>query len=83
MATKTLFICQPYSQGSREELRPVPGFAYDNQPRALRWAEKNLGQGGIVGVHVVKQTVDDEMGDYSEPEIIAKLGQVPEIEALG
>jgi hypothetical protein len=77
MAQETLFICQPYVAGKRGGLKPMPPIAYKTEAQATLRAHRMMTAAGVVGVDVVHQTADPDMGDYDEPVFLQRLGSVP------
>jgi hypothetical protein len=77
MAQETLFICQPYVLGKKGALKPEPPIAYKTELQAAQRASRMMEGGNVVGVDVVRQTADPEMGDYDEPLFLQRLGNVP------
>jgi hypothetical protein len=47
---------------------------------ALRRAEKAMASASVVGAHVVRIMADEEAGDYGDPEYLASLGTVPQVD---
>lgn len=81
MPLETLFICQPYAAGKKGALKPQPAISYRTEQQALQRARRMMDGGSVVGVDVVRQTADPDLGDYDEPVFLARLGSVPTIEA--
>lgn len=80
MAQETIFICQPYIQGKRGGLKPQPPIVCKTEAQATQRAGRMMDGGSVVGVDVVCQTADPEMGDYDEPIFVQRLGSVPKTE---
>lgn len=80
MPQQTLFICQPYIEGKKGSLKPQPAISYKTEEQARQRAQRMMDGGSVVGVDVVRQTSDPEMGDYDEPEFLVRLGSVPKAE---
>lgn len=80
MPQQTLFICQPYTNGKKGALAPQPPVSYKTGEQALLRARRMMDGGSVVGVDVVSQTADPELGDYDEPIFLARLGSVPRSE---
>ncbi len=76
MAATTRIIYQPYGRN----LRPGQAVVCRDGEEGRRRAEKALAAGSIEGAHVVRITVDEDAGDYSDPEFLLTLGQVPSAE---
>ena len=81
MAKESLFICQPYVAGKRGGLKPLPPIVYKTEAQAILRAERMMDGASVVGVDVVHQTADAEMGDYDEPIFLRRLGSVPTAES--
>jgi hypothetical protein len=77
MAQETLFICQPYIVGKKGALKAQPPIACKTEAQATQRAGRMMDGGSVVGVDVVRQTADPEMGDYEEPVFLMRLGSVP------
>ena len=80
MPQQTLFICQAYVAGKKGSLKPQPPISCNTEEQARQRAGRMMEGGRVVGVDVVRQTADPEMGDYDEPVFLARLGAVPKIE---
>ena len=80
MAQETLFICQPYIEGKRGALKAMPPIACKTEAQATQRAHRMMNGNKIVGVDVVHQIADPEMGDYDEPIFLQRLGSVPKTE---
>lgn len=78
MAARTVFVMQTFKAGARGALVPADGMACRTEDEARRRAEKAMAIGRIQGAQVVRQEVDEAVGDYGEPEILATFGTVPE-----
>lgn len=81
MATKTQIIVQPYTAGKKGILSPGPAIQVKTAEAGRLRAERMMAGGRVAGVAVVQAEADDEAGDYVEPVFLARLGQVPRIEA--
>ena len=77
LAKESLFICQPYVEGKRGSLKPLPPISYKTEAQATLRAHRMMEGDKVVGVDVVHQTADAEMGDYDEPIFLHRLGSVP------
>jgi hypothetical protein len=73
MAATTRIIYQPYGKG----LRPGTPVVCRDAAEGERRAEKAMAGGSILGAHVVRVSVDEEAGDYAEPEYLFRVGNVP------
>jgi hypothetical protein len=78
MAARTSILFQPYTAGKRGGLTPGKPVACRTPEEGMRRAEKAIAGGQVVGAHVVRVVADEEVGDYGEPEYLAKFGTVPE-----
>ncbi|MDR3435746.1 hypothetical protein [Telmatospirillum sp.] len=77
MPRETVFICQPYVRGARASLKAEQPIPYKVAEQALLRAQRMMASGHFVGVDVVRQTADPEIGDYDEPVFLERLGSVP------
>lgn len=74
-------IYQPYiwrKSGKRTILEPGSAVACRDKEDALRRIEKV--RGGLIsvaGAQAVRMAVDEEAGDYGEPEVLGSVGEVP------
>ena len=71
MATRIIY--QPYGKG----MKPGTPVVCRDPAEGERRAEKALAGGSILGAHVVRLVVDEDAGDYGEPEYLFSLGAVP------
>lgn len=74
MAATTSIIYQPYGRNQR----PGQAVICRDLAEGRRRAEKALAAGSIEGAQIVRIRVDAEAGDYSDPEFLLTLGQVPD-----
>jgi hypothetical protein len=81
MAAKTHIIVQPYVSGKKGALSPAPAIKVNTADAGRARAQRIMEIGRVLGVDVVQTEVDEEAGDYSEPVFLARLGEVPQIEA--
>ncbi|KAA8387065.1 hypothetical protein FOH24_07155 [Acetobacter tropicalis] len=81
MVTRIVFL--PYVwrlKGKKKVLEPGSPILCRSENDALRWVEKvRAGSLSVAGGRSVKMEVDEEAGDYGEPEILGFAGNVPEI----
>ncbi|CEF41094.1 hypothetical protein ASN_1758 [Acetobacter senegalensis] len=81
MAATERIIFQPYvwkKTGKRTTLEPGTPVACRDTEDALRRIEKvREGLLSVAGAQAVRMTVDEEAGDYGEPEILGSVGDVP------
>ncbi|OUI90750.1 hypothetical protein HK17_13455 [Acetobacter indonesiensis] len=83
MAATERIIFQPYiwrKSGRRTILEPGAAVSCRDAEDALRRIEKvREGQLSVAGAQAVRMTVDEEAGDYGEPEVLGCSGDVPQI----
>ncbi|MCI1437091.1 MAG: hypothetical protein LKI03_06035 [Acetobacter indonesiensis] len=81
MAATERIIFQPYvwrKSGKRTTLEPGAAVACRDTEDALRRIEKvQEGLLSVAGAQAVRMTVDEEAGDYGEPEVLGSVGDVP------
>ncbi|OUI98778.1 hypothetical protein HK15_13075 [Acetobacter orientalis] len=81
MAATERIIFQPYvwrKSGRRTILEPGAAIACRDADDALRRIEKvREGLLSVAGAHAVRMSVDEEAGDYGEPEVLGSVGDVP------
>lgn len=81
MAATERIIFQPYvwrKSGKRTVLEPGAAIACRDADDALRRIEKvRDGLLSVAGAQAVRMTVDEEAGDYGEPEVLGCVGDVP------
>ena len=77
MAEVTTYICQPYTADKKGVLKAEAMILCANEGAARRRADRLLENQRAVGVDVVRQTADPNLGDYSEPEFVGRFGRVP------
>lgn len=82
MAATERIIFQPYvwkKTGKRTTLEPGTPVACRDAEDALRRIEKvRDGLLSVAGAQAVRVTVDEEAGDYGEPEVLGRVGSFPE-----
>lgn len=82
MAATERIIFQPYiwkKTGKRTTLEPGTPIACRDAEDALRRIEKvRGGLLSVAGAQAVRVTVDEEAGDYGEPEVLDNAGDIPE-----
>lgn len=81
MAMQTQIIVQPYVSGTKGALTPAAAIKVNTADAGRVRAQRIMATGRVIGVDVVQTEADSEAGDYSEPVFLARLGQVPQIEA--
>lgn len=74
MAKTTAYMVQGFETTAKNRLRAKPPMKASSREHADRLAERLAQKGGAIAV---AQTADPEMGEYGEPELIARYGQVP------
>lgn len=79
MAATIRIIFQPYTKGKRGGVASGQPVMCRNEDEARRRAEKVLAGGQAIGGHIVRVVVDEDAGDYGEPEFVAVLGTVPDV----
>ncbi|ACI52227.1 conserved hypothetical protein [Gluconacetobacter diazotrophicus PA1 5] len=85
MAATQRIVFQPYTRrkqarGASKLEACTPIFCRDVE-EGLRRVEKVAAGGTLfVGAHLVRSMVDEDAGDYGEPEILAAVGDLPEVE---
>ncbi|MFT8445100.1 MAG: hypothetical protein ABF751_09835 [Acetobacter orientalis] len=81
MAATERIIFQPYvwrKSGRRTILEPGAAIACRDADDALRRIEKvREGLLSVAGAQAVRMSVDEEAGDYGEPEVLGSVGDVP------
>ncbi|CAM3067741.1 hypothetical protein CFR75_14830 [Komagataeibacter xylinus] len=85
MPSTERIIFQPYKWGSpkrgRTQLEPGTPIVCRSVEEGRRRADKvAVGGTSIDGAVLVRMFVDEEAGDYGEPEILVSVGDVPDIE---
>ena len=80
MAEITTYICQPYIVDRKGILRADIAISCANEGMARRRADRLLEKQRAIGVVVVRQTADPDLGDYGEPEFLGRFGRVPDID---
>lgn len=84
MAATERIIFQPYvwkKSGRRTILEPGAAVACRDAEDALRRIEKvREGQLSVAGAQAVRMSVDEDAGDYGEPEVLGSVGDVPDRE---
>ncbi len=76
MAATTRIVYQPYIKG----MKPGTPVVCRDPAEGERRAEKAMAGGSILGAQVVRMVVDEEMGDFGEPEFLFTIGAVPATE---
>lgn len=82
MSSTVRIIFQPYVVrmiGKRKQLSPGSPIACRDEQEALRRLDKvKAGLSGAAGAQVVRMLVDEDAGDYGDPEILGSVGEVPQ-----
>lgn len=78
MGAKQQIVFQPYVPGARGAVKPGTPVPCRSAEEGQRRAEKAMAAGSAIGAHVVKMMVDEEAGDYGDPEYLFTTGRVPE-----
>lgn len=80
MAATERIIFQPYvwrKSGRRTVLEPGAAIACRDADDALRRIDKvKEGLLSVAGAQAVRMAVDEEAGDYGEPEVLGSVGDV-------
>jgi hypothetical protein len=76
MASTTRIIYQPYIKG----MKPGTPIVCRDAAEGERRAEKAMAGGSILGAHVVRVAIDEDAGDYGDPEYLLTVGSVPATE---
>ena len=79
MTVKSQVIVQPYVRGAKGKLTPAPFIPVRDAEAGRLRAERMMEGGRVLGVDVVQQEADPEVGDFGEPVYVARLGEVPEL----
>jgi hypothetical protein len=79
MSASERIIFQPYRRGKRGNVVAGVPTICKTSDEAQRRADKAMAGGDVIGAHVVRMTVDTELGEYSEPEYLSVLGVVPDL----
>jgi hypothetical protein len=74
---ETIYIVQSFSAGKRGRIVADKPLIYKTEDEAIRRAAKLADT--VLGVIAFAQTADPELGDYSEPVVLATHGDVPDM----
>jgi hypothetical protein len=74
---ETVYIVQAFSTGKRGRVVADKPLIYKTEDEAVRRAAKLADT--VRGVIAFAQTADPELGDYSEPVVLATHGDVPDM----
>jgi len=75
---ETIYFVQGFVAGKRGQLAAIPAVALQTESQAVAKAER-LGE-TCVGALAWRQTADVEAGEYGDPVVLARVGQVPELD---
>lgn len=88
MSTTTRFICQAYGREERGKgkafrsvLVKTTAVECKSAPEAEERARKMFDRGSHAGIDAFSVEIDIELGDYSDPNFLVRLGDVPPLEA--
>lgn len=88
MSSTTRFICQAYrreesgkGKASRSVLVKTTAVECKTAPEAQERARKMFARGSHAGIDAFSINIDIDLGDYSDPEFLVRLGDVPPLEA--
>lgn len=76
MTEKTFYVVQGFTAGPRGRLSPMPAIEVSSAEAALRRAEKVARSKG--GAVAFSRAGDPASGDFADPAIIGRFGNVPE-----
>lgn len=81
---QTLYIVVPYARrtvkgNTRGAWRTGQHVAFPEMPRADRYARGCIGRGDVVGAIVARQAADVDAGDWADPEVVARFGELPDL----
>jgi hypothetical protein len=74
---ETQYIVQGFVTGKRGRVEALPPASYKSEDEARRRAAK-LGE-TCLGVIAFAQSADAEAGEYADPIILEKIGEVPDL----
>jgi hypothetical protein len=77
----TVFVVQPFEmrrRGRSTGLAPTVALAARDEAHARLLLERAPHRTGIVGAVAFSRSGDPESGDYDEPVILGKIGDVPD-----
>ncbi len=87
MSVSTRFVCRTYRHADRgrgaakqQVLVQASAIECKTSNEAERRAQRMFDGGSYAGADAFSIDVDVELGDYSEPTFIVRLGHVPELE---
>ena len=68
----------PVKRGTREGWQRLPDVGFKGKAQALIAAERMVEAGRATGALAIRQTADIDAGEYDEPVVLARFGQMPE-----
>lgn len=74
---ETIYFVQGFKAEKRGQLAAMPAVAFQTESQAVTRAER-LGE-ACAGALAWRQTADVDAGEYGEPVVLARVGQVPEL----
>lgn len=75
MASQTYYAVQPFERAGRGRLSPQQPIVASSSAEAVRKAERIAREKG--GAIAFSRTGDDDIGDFDEPVILGRFGDVP------
>ncbi|MGE7139172.1 hypothetical protein ACQKIE_16215 [Luteibacter sp. NPDC031894] len=74
---ETIYFVQGFKAGKRGQLVPMEAVGCSTESQAVGRAER-LGE-GCAGALAWAQTADVDAGEYGDPVVLARVGEVPEV----
>ena len=74
------FVVVGYAAGKRGALRVAEQMQRSSEGAARLRADRLMETGRVLGVDVVRQECNPDLGEYPEPEYLCRLGRVPELD---
>jgi hypothetical protein len=74
--TETIYVVQGFTAGKRGSLKAMQPLMFPTESQARSRAER-MGE-ACVGVMAFAQTADIDAGEYSDPVMLVRAGQVPD-----
>lgn len=74
---ETIYFVQGFTAGKRGRITPMQPVALQTESQAVTKAER-LGE-TCLGALAWRQTADVEAGEYGDPVVLARVGEVPEL----
>lgn len=75
MASTTYYAVQPFENARSGRSKVLQPIVANNGPDAVRKAERLAKEKG--GAIAFSRTGDDDIGDFDEPQILGRFGDVP------